>query len=80
MVAAAVAFLRSSASKSPTVHLVCLIIMYTIYEMYKDLALLALRMVSFSNAEAAGDVKRSARGGSINTSRNGYSATYRTRV
>ena len=27
-----------TASKSATVHLVCVIIMYTIYEMYKDVA------------------------------------------
>ena len=33
-----------------------------------------------SNAEAAGDVKRSTRGVSITTSRYGYSATYCTRV
>ena len=39
---------------------------------------------SFLNAEAefvvAGDIKRSARGGSITTSLNGYSATYRAGV
>ena len=33
---------------------------------------------SFSNAEAAGDVKRSARGVSVTTRWNDYSATYRT--
>ena len=29
---------KITASKSATVHLVCVIIMYTIYEMYKDVA------------------------------------------
>ena len=46
-------------------HLVCVIIMYTVYVMYKDVA-------SFSNAEpefvVAGDVKRSAGGGGVTTS------------
>ena len=51
-----------TASKSAIVHLVCVIVMYTIYEI-----LLALRMASFSNAEAAGEVKRSAGGCSITT-------------
>ena len=45
---------------------------------------LALRMPSFSNAEAeiavAGGVKRSAGTGSITTSGNGYSAAYNTEV
>ena len=62
-----------TASKSAIVHLVCVIIMYTIYEMYKDKAL------SCSNAKAefvvVGDVKRSARSGSITTI-----TTYRTRI
>ena len=52
--------------------------------MYKDVALSCSSYAIFSNAEAkfvvAGDVKRSAGGASITTSRNGYSATYRTGV
>ena len=48
-------------------HLVCVIIMYTIYEVYKDVAL-SRSSPSFSNAEAAGDVKRSAGGVSVTTS------------
>ena len=53
-------------------HLLCVIIMYTIYEMYKDVASVALRTPSFLNAKAefvvAADVKRSAGRGSITTS------------
>ena len=68
--------------KSTIVHLVCVIIMYTIYEMYKDVA--SSCSCSFSNAEAefvvAGDVQRSAGGGSITTSWNVYSAAHRTGV
>lgn len=41
-------------------HLVCVIIMYTIYEMYKD--------VASSHLVVAGGVKRSAGGGSVTTS------------
>ena len=44
-------------------HLVCVIIMYTIYEVR-----LALPMPSSLNAEAAGDVKRSGGGVSVTTS------------
>ena len=40
-----------TASKRTTVHLVCVIIMYTIYEMYKDVAL-SCSTPSFSKAEA----------------------------
>ena len=49
--------------KSTIVHLVCVIIMYTIYEVR-----LALPMPSSLNAEAAGDVKRSGGGVSVTTS------------
>ena len=57
-----------TTSKSAILHLVCVIIMDTIYEMYP----LALRTASFLNAEAefvvAGDVKRSAGDVSVTTS------------
>ena len=52
------------ARKGTIVHLVCVIIMYTIYEVLH----LALRTPSFSNAEAAGDIKRSVGGVSVTTS------------
>ena len=54
---------KLTARKSTIVHLVCVIIMYTIYEVH-----LALRTASFLNAEAAGDIKRSAGGVSVTTS------------
>ena len=57
-----------TARKSTIVHLVCVVIMYTIYEVYKDVASLALRTPSFLTAEAAGDTKRSAGGVSVTTS------------
>ena len=57
--------------------------MYTIYEMYKDVASSCSSYAIFQ-AEAefvvAGDVKMSAGGGSITTSWNGYSVTCRTGV
>ena len=51
-------------------HLVCVIIVYTIYQMYKDVASLHVPSISTAEAEfvVAGDVKRSAKGGSVTTS------------
>ena len=56
---------KITASKCTIVHLVCVIIMYTIYEMYKDVVSPCSSYAIFSNTEAAGDVKRSAGGGSL---------------
>ena len=52
---------KITTRKGSIVPLVCVIIMYTVFEMYKDVA------SSFLNAEAAGDVKRSAGRGSVTT-------------
>ena len=76
--AALATFLQNHCKKERHCAPVCVIIMYTIYEVYKDVA--SSRTASFLNAEAAGDVKRSARGVSVTTSWNGYNATYRTGV
>ena len=69
---------KITANKSAIVHLVCVMIMYTIYEMYKDVASPCSSYAIFLKCQ--GDVKRSAGGSSVTTSWNGYSATYRTRV
>ena len=73
-----------TASKSAIVHLVCVIIMHTIYEVYKDVASSCSSYAHLSRTPrqfvVAGDVKRSAGGGSITTHWNGYSATYQTGV
>ena len=55
-----------TARKRTIVHLFCAIIIYTIYEVYKDVA--SSRSPSFLNAKAADDIKRSARGVSVTTS------------
>ena len=48
-----------TARKSATVHLVCVIIMYTIYEMYKDVASSSHLSQMPRQFGVAGDVKRS---------------------
>ena len=52
-------------------HLVCVIIMYTMYKMYEDVALSRSSYtisLKYRGAFVAGDVKTSAGGGSVTTS------------